>query len=40
MESELIPQESLNKIIPEDNEQGEMDLFMDKVKKISGWGIK
>ena len=40
MESVLIPAGELNKIIPEDNELGEMDLMMAKCKKISSWGIK
>jgi hypothetical protein len=40
MEKDLLSPEDLNKIIPEDNEEGEMDLFIDKVKKISGWGLK
>jgi len=40
MESALVPPEEMNNIIPEDNELGEMDLLITKVKKISSWGIK
>lgn len=40
MESKLISEDQMNKIIPEDNADGEMDLHIEKVKKISGWGIK
>jgi len=38
--AEVISQEEMNNIIPEDNELGEMDLFTSKIKKISSWGIK
>ena len=40
MESQLLSPEQMNDIIPEDNAIGEMDLFTDKVKKISSWNIK
>ena len=30
----------MNRVIPEDNADGEMDLHTEKVKKVSGWGIK
>ena len=30
----------MSKIIPEDNELGEMSLFQSRIKRFSSWGVK
>jgi len=39
MESNVVPDELIEELFPEDNELGEDMLFSSKCKKISGWGI-